>query len=1176
MKKNPQKGGGVLLIPESSRTFKNLVRMTKLTLFCFLLGLTQVMAVNSYSQGNRFSIKQENQSLERVLSTIEDQTNYFFIYNRDLVDVDQVINVDIQSQTIVGILEKVLENTNIRYSIVDRQIVLSNETIDKTVQQQRTVSGKVTATSGESLPGVTVVVKGTTNGTITDENGNFTVGNVSPGSVLIFSFVGMKQLEILTDGKSVFDVTMTEESIGIDEVVAIGYGTRKKSDLTGAVSSVSADYLKEQPVADVSKALQGSTSGVRVIKPASPGAQADIRIRGMGTINNNQPLWVVDGVVGANPPSPNEIESIEVLKDASSTAIYGSRGASGVILVTTKSGKANQAPKLDFSIRTGFSAPRAKFDVMTDPQLIGELLWLEMKNDGLTPSHAHFGSGAEPKLNDYLYPNGANEGDPGVNPALYDQNSYPITRSNPNGTDWMGALYQDGVIQDYNLSVAGGSEKTNYAFTAGYLDEEGILKFTSYQRLSIRANIDSKLNDWLTVGQRLGATYGQHNGYQSNNYRENLINKVYIANPIVPMYDIAGNYAGSVVGGNLGDWENPLAGLDRDSDDKRKDYDITGNIYAQVKPLKGLTVKSLLGYDVSLRNNFDVRFPEPEYSQGVELTTLTEGSSNNTLWNWTNTAMYEKEIGAHSFDILLGVEATKNQYRYITASRQDFFSQDVNFLVLGAGATNQQNDGSGYSWTLFSTFGRAHYVYNNKYLVDFTIRRDGSSRFGTNNKYGVFPAFAAGWVVSEENFMGGTSGWLDYLKVRASWGQSGNDRIGNYNSYYTYGSGLGNSYYAIAGGDNTITQGYQSTAVGNPNAKWETTTSTNIAFDGTLLKSLDFSIDLWKKKTEDMLFPVAIPLVAGSATAPSVNIGTMQNTGVDITLGYKKTVNNDLSYNVSGTVSHYKNEVLKLSGNVDEYIAGSDLRGQTYTRTEIGHAFPEYFGYIIDGIFQTQPEADAHATNGSYNQPGNLKVRDIAGAFDADGNPIPDGKITPDDRTYIGSPHPDFTASMRVGIDFKGFDFSASFYASVGNDLVNYTSRFIKYGLFDGANSADRLFKSWGSPYLNGDNSKATMPKASTNQAFEQNASTIYIEDGSFLRLQNAQIGYSLPKAVVAKAKLQNVRLYIMGSNLFTITNYSGLDPEVISGNGNEINMGIDLGSWPVSRQFMFGVDITL
>jgi len=1032
------------------------------------------------------------------------------------------------------------------------------------------VSGIVSDETGEPLPGVNIVVKDTSIGTITDIEGRYTLKAPEDGT-LTFSFIGYKSQEVAINGQSNINISLVLDQETLDEVVVIGYGTRNKAEVTGAITSVDKNYLDQQPTANVTKALQGSASGITVVSPATPGGNAEIRIRGMGTINNNGPLWVVDGVFGAAPPPPNQIESIQILKDASSTAIYGARGANGVILVTTKSGKQNQPAQIQLSVRSGFSAPSAKYNIMTDPNLIGEMYWLEYQNDGLPTVHPHFGTGATPTLNDYLFPNGASFGDSGTETDLYNQQNYPITLINREGTDWMEEIYQNGLVQDFNLSVSGGSQNTTYSFHANYLDEEGILKHTSYQRVGLRSNVDSKLNNWLRIGQRLGVTVGQNNGWNGNNSHENLFNQIYLASPLIPVRDVAGNYAGGVVGGNLFDGPNPVAFLDRTSINNTRSYNISGNFYTEVSPINGLKLKSLVGYDVRLNNGFYPSLPAYESVNGARSTTLSENSTTNILWNWTNTASYTKTwADIHSFDALLGVEATRNTYKFISASRQEYFSTDTDFLVLDAGASNQLNNGNGYAWSLYSYFGRLHYGLKDRYLLDLTLRRDGSSRFGKNNRYGMFPAVSLGWVISEENFMTSTAQWLDYLKLRTSWGQSGNDQIGNYNSFSTFGSNPGNSFYAIGGGDNTISLGYQSTAIGNPNAKWETTTSTNIALDASLFSSLDVSIDFWQKNTSDMLFPVAIPQVAGSANAPSVNIGSMMNKGVDITFDYRGVAfNNALGYSVSTNFSHYRNEVTKLSNSEDEFIQGFPTRQQIYTRTEEGRAFPEFFGYVVDGIFQTQEQADAHPTNGDYNQPGNLIIRDVN----------EDGQISPEDRTYIGSPHPDFTAGLRLGLDYKGFDLAATFYASVGNDIANYTSRFIRYGLFQGPNSPDRLYKSWGSPYLD-DNANATLPKASSVASFEQNASTDYIEDGSYLRLQNIQLGYNFPRELLDKLSISQLRLYVMSANLFTLTNYSGLDPEISSKQTNgvpqEIDRGVDVGTWPVSRQFMFGLNISL
>ncbi|WP_339714320.1 TonB-dependent receptor [uncultured Kriegella sp.] len=1038
-------------------------------------------------------------------------------------------------------------------------------------RSQDVITGTVSDEQGP-IPGANIVVQGTTNGVTTDFDGNFSI-EAYPTDILIVSYLGYATQNIKVGDRTTINVSLLTDQQQLDEVVVIGYGTRSKGTLTSAVATVDENYLEQQPVSNVSKALQGSASGVTTISASTPGGDAEVRIRGMGTINNNGPLWVVDGVQGAQAPPPGQIESIQILKDASSTAIYGARGANGVILVTTKTGKKNQAVKLDVSLKSGMSFSDAKYDIMTDPQLIGEMLWLELANDGLPQSNTHYGSGTTPVLNEYLFPNGGASGNANVHPSLYDQQDYPITKSNPQGTNWLDEIYQHGLIQNYDLSLTGGSDKTSYSFQAGFLEENGILKNTSFNRISFRSNVDSNPFEWLNIGQRLGVTYGETKGWGGNNSHNNLFNQLYLASPLIPVRDVAGNWAGNVVGGgNINDGPNPVGFLDRLKNNSNKKYNITGNIYAAIDPVKNITIKTLLGYDVDLFNNFSPSFAVWEQATGAKSTTLNESSANQTRWNWTNTFNYKNTFGEdHSVDFLFGMESSRIAYRTISASRQDYLSNNINFLVLDAGASNQLNNGSGFASTLFSYFSRINYDYAKKYILDLTVRRDGSSRFGAEDRYGIFPAASLGWVVSRENFLNGAEDWLSYLKFRASWGQSGNDQIGNYNSYTTYESNPGSSYYAIGGSDNTITQGYQSKAFGNPNAKWETTTSTNIAFDATLFRKLDLSVDFWKKDTKDMLFPVAIPQVVGDVEEPSVNIGSMSNKGVDISLSYRTSALDDwFTLDMSTTFTAYKNEVTSLSSNENEFLQGFPTRQQIYTRTEAGRSFPEYFGYVVDGIFQTQAEADAHATNGAYNEPGHLKIRDVNG----------DGEITPEDRTYIGNPHPDFTAGFRLGMGFGNVDVSATLYASVGNDLANYTSRFTRYGLFNGPNSPDRLYNSWGSPYLLVDNNNAILPKASTSTSFEQNASTDYIEDGSFLRVQNLQIGYTFPNGLVEDLHLKHLQLYVIGSNLFTFTKYSGLDPEISAKRENgvpqEIDRGVDVGTWPISKQIMLGLNIAL
>ena len=1052
---------------------------------------------------------------------------------------------------------------------------------------QTSVTGQVTNENGEGLQGVNIIIEGTTVGTISGVDGKFSI-KASPDDILSISFLGYETQRIRVGSQSVIDISLTPDLLQLDEVVVVGYSRRQRSDLTGAVTTVNKDFLDQQPVSSVTRALQGSAAGVTVINTATPGANAEVRIRGMGTINGNNPLWVVDGVFDAEIPPPSQVESIQVLKDASATAIYGARGANGVILVTTKTGKAGQKPQIEVNVRTGAYAPNAKFDILTDPTEIGQMLWLQQFNDFqlaqeapnadpnavFTPTHPHFvfPSNTQPDvvLNDFLFPNGANAGDPSTDISLYDQRTYPITRMNREGTDWLEEVYQPGLIQDYNVSITGGAQTTRYGFHANYYTEEAQFKHSGYDRYAIRSNIDSDVTNWLTVGQRLGGTVEMFRGYRGNNSR-GLLKNMMEASPLVPLLDEGGNWAGDVVGGTQ-NFRNQVGLLERQKDNFNREVTLSGNFFATIRPvIKGLSITTLFGYNLRSNKSTGIRLPEFESRNGARETELTNGNSTNISWNWSNTANYKKTFGdVHNLDLLVGFEARRNTFDFNSASRGGFFSTDINYLVLNAGEGDQLNSGSRGESSTLSLFSRLYYDFAGKYIIDATIRRDGSSIFVEENRFGTFPAVSVGWKISDEAFMAGVS-WLSFLKLRAGWGQSGNDRTANVNNQFTlFSQDLGSSFYAIDGSDNNITQGFQSSNYGNPNARWETTTTTNIAVDATLFGSLDLTVDVWQKNTEDMLFQVQIPAVVGRAGVPSVNIGDMENKGFDITLDYGSAAfGKKLKYNVALTFSRYTNVVTKLSDNEDEVLLGSSLRGATYTQTEAGRSFPEFYGFVIDGIFQTSAEAEAHATNGTYNRPGNLIVRDIDG----------DGVITPDDRTYLGNPHPDFTSGLRASLEYGGFDLAATFYASVGHDIANYLARFRHYGLFDGPKSKRRLTESWGSPFLD-NNANATLPRAFTSTAFEQNVISEVIEDGSYLRLQNVQLGYNFPESFLEPIGLSRLRLYVMGTNLFTITDYSGLDPELPNnwnpdGGSAEINRGIDIGAWPISKQFMGGIDIS-
>lgn len=1045
-----------------------------------------------------------------------------------------------------------------------------------TEDQQVRITGKVVDANGAGLPGVNVVEKGTTNGTTTDVDGNFSLAVASGASVLQFSFIGYNTQEVTVGNQTSVNITLEEAVSNLEEVVVVGYTTQMRRNLTGSVSTVNSDQLTVSTAPSAVSRLQGQASGVTVTTSNRPGGEPTIRIRGIGTINDPNPLYIIDGVPAGpgNNLNPNDIESISILKDAASSAIYGSRGANGVIIITTKRGRMNQAPNVEFTARAGVTNATNKYDLLNTNEY-AEAVWLSASNRGVSPSSTQYGNGATPRIPDYILPGGALEGSPSVSPDLYRYPDYQIFRANKEGTDWYDEMYQSGVIQEYDLSVRGGGQNATYSFSGNYWDEDGILKYTNFKRYTFRVNSDVQFNNWFRAGESLQAILINQSGNLDDNGEGTVISQGYRSQPIIPVYDIMGNFAGSKAP-EMGNSGNPVAMLYRARNNSGKWTRAIGNFFVEILPLPGLSVKSLLGYNFGQWNGRSYTIPNYEHSEPNRVNGLGISTNNSLQWNWTNTINYIRQIGDdHDINVVLGTEAIENTYEFANASRSQYFSEDPSYMQLDVGEINRDNSGSGSEWALFSIFGRVNYQFMNRYLVEATFRRDGSSRFGPENRYGNFPALSVAWTLSEESFMAGTNSWLNFLKLRAGWGLSGNDRIGDYNSYSTYASNSYTASYALDGSNTAAITGFQPATVGNETVTWETTRTMNIGLDGQLLNNnLTFSVDLWKRNTNDMLYRLQVPEVSGVATPPFINIGEMENRGFDIELGYQNTLGK-FRYNLKATVSHYTNEILKLSDNqAEEIIAGAE-RQINYTRATVGTSFPEFYGYEVEGIFQTAAEAAAHPQYGTtnYNQAGHFKFKNQM-TIDTDGDGVmdeADGIISPDDMTYIGNPHPDLTAGLNIDLGYGNFDLNAFFYSSIGNDMINYVTRWIDYGMFNGGLSKDALYNSWGSPYLD-DNSRARLPMLD-QASISQQASTAFIEDGTFLRLKTLRLGYNLPASLLNRLQIKNVMVYGQISNLFTITNYSGLDPEL---NSSGSNMGMDRGAWPTPRQVMFGIHFGL
>ena len=1045
---------------------------------------------------------------------------------------------------------------------------------------QKEISGKVIDEAGSPVPGASVVVKGTTNGIVTDNDGKYSLRVADHfNKVLAFSFIGMVPMEIPIGSNSVINVTLKSETIGVEEVVVVGYGTQQKKTLTGAVATVGDSELRGTPAANAASRMQGRVAGVTITTDNSPGGDATVRVRGIGSVNNNDPLYIIDGVPsagGMTSLNSNDIETMTVLKDASSSAIYGVRAANGVIIVTTKRGSAGKT-KLSFDARYGIQSNTNSLKLMNTQQY-GDMTWLEFKNAGLKQGDAgwtsqQYGSGATPKIPDYIFPTGVTGT---IDETKY---SYPspyngITKANKIGTNWSDEIFHPAPIQEYNLAMSGGSEKGNYAFSAGYMKQDGVLKMTDFERFSLRSNADAKIGDWLQIGESLGATYSDRVLGFTNNDEGNPISQIYRMQPIVPVYDIKGNFAGTQAKGT-GNGANPLANLVRNKDDYQRDLRILGTAYAQINFLKNFSLKSLIGADYISSRIQDRTLRNPEFAEAIAADALSQTYNGTMQWNWSNTLNFKKKFAdVHNLNVLVGSEAVSYTFDNLVGSRSTYAFTNTDYMILNSGEADQASSGYFDESKTFSYFGRLNYDYKGKYLLEGVVRRDASSRFNKANRWGTFPAFSLGWRVSEEEFMKNVT-WINDLKLRAGWGKTGNDNVGGYyNSYSTYRASVDESFYSMTGSAAKTDAGFHKYKLGNPDGRWEANATTNLGIDATFLnKRLEVNLDLYQKVTTDMLYNQQLPSTWGYLVLPAVNIGEMKNTGLDLMLTYHGKVGNDFKFDVRGNISHYKNEVVKLNTNPNEKLYGPQLRQIDYTVSMAGQPISSFYGYVVEGIFNTAAEVAAHPKynpdingNDTYSKPGVFAYKDVN----------KDGKITSADRTIIGSPHPDFTYGLNIDFAYKNFDMTMFFQGSQGNKLINYVNRWTKFNNFSGNRDVTRLTESWTAErYAN--KSKISMPMAILDDAVMQQNSTFFVEDGSYLRMKNLQIGYSLPAALTTKLKIEHLRIYVQATNLFTITKYSGLDPEIRMTQSNaDRGMGIDEGVYPTSRIFMVGINLNL
>jgi len=1166
------------------------MRLTFLYALITSLVICSTYAAEADAQGllkKRVAFPAKRTTIKELISTLEGQAGVKFIYSSSAIKADRKLKVYAAEGELQRILEQVFRPLGITYQVSDDKVLLFN------LFQGFTITGSVTsAEDKQPISGAAVKVKGTTRGTSTNDNGQFSL-EVEPKEVVEVSYIGFGTQEFTVNSEQrIYNIALQPTLSALDEVVVTGYSAQRVKDLTGSVAVVDVKGLKQQPAASPVEALQGKATGVQIINDGAPGATPQIRIRGFSTINNNDPLYVIDGMPYEGKLgwlSANDIESMQVLKDASAASIYGARANNGVVIITTRKGQKG-APKITFDAYYGTQSPqRNRFPEFLNPQQFGEYVYQRFKNAGETPgtsetSGTNYGSDPDrPTLPDYLLA-GTKTGhditaadvDPSkynyaMDPAQY----YTIVPANKAGTNWFDAITQNAPMQNYQLSILGGGENSTYAISGGAFKQEGTFKYTAFERYTIRSNTTfSFLDDRLTIGENMQYSYTRGNGFGVNVNRAgdyqgegSPIGWAYRIQTIIPVYDIMGNFAGTR-GDKMGNADNPLAVLYRAKDNVNNSGQFFGSTFADVKLAKGLNFRTTFGLRYENYNNKSIGYPNPERSEGnFTNNTLGETQGYNSEWTWTNTATYKNVFNdAHELTLLAGMEAVSSNWHQLAGNGNDFFiAGDLNYYYLNTAATTRgQSEGS--EGSLFSIFGRADYAFKSKYLLSATLRRDGSSNFGPNNRYGLFPAASGAWRISEENFMN-TAVWINDLKLRAGYGVTGNQRIPTFQFLRRYASGVNQSFYPISGG-NELASGLWTSDYDNPAVKWEELRSINLGLDFTLFNNtIDGAVEWFDRRTTGVLYPVPQPAAAtGTGSSPFVNSGNIQNKGIEVSVNYHYTAHegeNPFQFDVGLFFSRYTNDIIELAPSVKEqpYLT---LRGVTTSVIKAGAPLGAFYGYQVTGIYQN--EADI-ANSASYEDArvGGFKFADVSGP---DG--VPDGVIDGDDRTVIGNPHPDFIYSLSLGASYKRFDISMFFNGSQGNDLFDLTRQYTDFYAFPGAVST-RTLDAW-SPENPGSMMPSPHSKAPT---IEYQSSSYYVQDGSFFRMRNLQLGYNVPVSNAFQGRVAALRLYASVTNLFTITGYSGMDPEVSQYSSTFTAPGVDMGVYPVPRQYLLGVSVT-
>ncbi len=1045
-----------------------------------------------------------------------------------------------------------------------------------TSAQQAAVTGTVTSAGGAPLQGVTVRVDGTDVRTQTDANGKYRISAPSDAT-LDFARVGQRPVQMPVAGHTSLDVTMQAISY-LEQVVVTAYTEQRRADITGAVASVDIEAAKKQSAASVLKAMDATVPGVTLQTSGSPGSRSTIRVRGISSFQNNDPLYVVDGTPVqdsyVNFLNPEDIASIQVLKDASAASIYGSRASNGVIVIETIKGNNSGAPKATLRARTGIASPVKGYDDMLltsslDYFAVQRQRYLNAGQPVPSTLIGIYGDPNNPSVPAYTFvtPGAVLTRDAFGRPLTVDASkySYPTALIEPGsaGTDWWKEVFSSAPIQDYNLDVRGGGEANAYAVSGNYFDQKGTSKFTDFRRGTVRVNTSfnrTKVNFGENIALSIDRHYGGIPDDPITQAENGILGKDILQQPVVSVYDIAGNFAGAK-GVPTDNSSNPLKNAFDQKDNISKDNQVFGNVFAGYNFTPAATVLTRLGFAVRQNSLAGYSAPTPQNNEGSFANGISEYNYQQLDWTWTNTARYVKTISRSSFDFLLGQEANAGSSRFLSGSISNLLNTNINnrFIQDALADPNTKDVGSsGSSNALLSLFGKAGFNFADKYVASFTLRRDGSSNLAPGHQWGTFPAVGLGWRITNEPFLANNRIFSDVM-LRYGWGITGNQDIPSGRIISTFGGNRGDTFYDISGSNTSIVPGFRQEALGNPNLKWEENKSTNVGTDMSLFQgALDVVLDVYRRTTDNLLFDPRTPATAGVAAPPIVNIGKMRNAGFDFSVGHTGSW-----WNATFNGSHYKNAILSIDGVQTFFFGPGATRialDGSQTINMVGHPIGSFYGYVADGYFQNAADVAAHATQDGA-APGRIKFRDLNN----------DGVINADDRTIIGSPHPKFTAGLDLGAHHGNWDASATIFGTYGNKIFENQLDFYVFQDFSSNVKKDLLANSW-TPQ----NPNAKYPILDINDSFSDRPSTYFVKDGSYTRLRNLQVGYTLPGTA---RYLPGARVYVQGENLFTKTNYDGLDPALppvnASGAAGDIRdqfMGVDQGAYPTNRIFSIGI----